>query len=94
MTLNKLKINVEKSYFIMFGSKHKITINSTDEIALYINDEKLKYTPTLKYLRITLDETLSWGPHVDNICKKIGQRNGMLCRLMPCLYGVGHLRIT
>ena len=85
MTLNKLKINVEKSSFIMFGSRHKITTNSTDEIALYINDEKLKYTPTLKYLGITLDETLSWDPHVDNICKKIGQHNGMLCRLMSVL---------
>ena len=87
MTLNKLKINVEKSSFIMFGSKHKIKINSTDEIVLCINDEKLKYMPTLKYLGITLDETLdeSWGPHVDNICKKIGQRNGMLCRLMSVL---------
>ena len=85
MTLNKLKINVEKSSFIMFGSRHKITTNSTDEIALCINDEKLKYTPTLKYLGITLDETLSWGPHVDNICKKTGQRNGMLCRLMSVL---------
>ena len=101
MTLNKLKINVEKSSFIMFGFKHKITINSTDEIALCINDEKLKYTPTLKYLGITLDETLSWGAHVDNICKKTGQRNGIyktlilpLSWIMPCLYGVGHHRIT
>ena len=80
-----LKINVEKLSYIMFGSKHKITMKSTDEIALYINDEKLKYTPTLKCLGITLDETLSCGPHVNNICKKIGQHNGILCRLMSVL---------
>ena len=67
-----LKINVEKLSYIMFSSKHKITMKSTDEIALYIND-------------ITLDETLPWGPHVNNIFKKLGQHNGMLCRLISVL---------
>ena len=49
---NKLTINTKKSNIVTFGTKHKI--NKSQDIKLYLNNEKLDRVPCYKYLGVYL----------------------------------------
>ena len=50
-----------------------------------IGNEKIEHAHSYKYLGVMLDATLSWNEHVDNMCKKLRQRVGVLSRLRQYL---------
>lgn len=49
--------------------------------------ESLKYNPFPKYLGVTLDRSLTFGPHLQKLSKKLGTRNNILHRLTGTSWG-------
>ena len=71
MKANKLSVNVDKTYYVIFQPKTK---KSTQDFSLSIDDKLItRYKQHVKFLDVLLDENLSWKPHINYICKKISQ---------------------
>ena len=68
----------KKSELVIFRSKTK---KELDEITIKTNKSKLSPVPNVNYLGVVLDEFLSWDAHVNNLCKKLAQNNGILSKL-------------
>ena len=71
---NKLSLNSGKSDLVIFRSKTK---KEPDELTIKINKSKLFPVPDVNYLGVVLP----WDAHVNNLCKKLGQTNGILSKL-------------
>ena len=52
---------------------------------LYINGEELDQVQSFKCLGVIIQENLSWGDHIDYICKKAYKRIGILRRIKHLL---------
>ena len=75
---NKLSLNSGKPELVIFRPKTK---KELDEITIKINKSKLSPVPNVNYLGVVLDEFLSWDAHVNKLCKKLAQTNGILSKL-------------
>lgn len=72
--INKLSLNLSKTKFIIFGNCKinkmvKLKFESVDIECVYEN----------KFLGITVDNKLSWKPHISNIKMKIYSRQLQYC---------------
>jgi hypothetical protein len=76
---NKLSLNVNKSKFIIFGSKN-VSVNSTN-LDINIDGVKLERVKHIKFLGVNIDEKLSWKVHISNIAKKISQNVGVMNKI-------------
>ena len=83
---NKLVINTAKSEFMFFGTPQKLA--HVRPLEIYFRCYPMKQVDSTKYLGVTLDKYLSWTPHVDNLCKNISSRIGILKRIRPFLDNV------
>jgi len=63
---NDLLLNPEKSEAIYFGTRQRLHSQSP---TLTVADCQISTTGTLKTLGVTLDSTLSFGPHIDNVVR-------------------------
>ena len=66
---NKLTINASKTNFILFHTVNKPIPHNFVEITTEFMD--IKRVTSFKYLGITLDETLNWSEHVNNLCESL-----------------------
>ena len=66
---NKLTLNSEKSSFTIFKSSRKIIPILPDRID-FLN-QHIKREPHIKFLGITLDETLTFNLHINELCNKL-----------------------
>ena len=73
---NKISLNCDKTEVIFF---HKPGTKVPD-IKLRINGKRIIASKNIKYLGMFLDETLSGGPHCQNLTKKLKRANGMLTK--------------
>jgi hypothetical protein len=86
---NKLCLNVTKTKYIVF--RPSLTSRNMDNVHLQINDqniERISNTLNLKsfkFLGIYVDETTSWKPHVDHVCKKIARSNYIINKVKNVL---------
>ena len=78
LRFNKLSLNSGKSELVIFLSKTK---KEPDKITINTNKSKLPPAPNVNYLAVVLDDFLSWDAHVNNLCKKLAQTNGILSKL-------------
>ena len=76
---NKIKINCEKSKFIVFS--HRKTHNIT---SLRFGNGLIRAASSIKFLGILLDEHLKFKNHVSAISEKISKNIGLLYRLSKC----------
>ena len=76
LQMNKIKINYDKSKFMMFsyGKKYDLSI-------LKLGDKHIKVTDTIKFLGIIIDQHLNFRSHTSAISNKISKINGLLFRL-------------
>ena len=66
---NKLTINFDKTYFIIFWAKNKHIPQNINEIE--IDGHVIKRVISTKYLGVYVDELLNWRDHVSYISKSL-----------------------
>lgn len=66
MTVNKLKLNKDKTEFLIFSSKHSI-LNSSPEI--HFGSEIIRPAPHARNIGVIFDSSMSMSNHINMICK-------------------------
>ena len=89
MAHNKLHINMEKCCFIHFEpNSHKTKEIKPEEAIshqLKINEICLKKVTSTKFLGVTIDNKLSWGPHIKELKRKLNFAISTLSRIKNCI---------
>ena len=67
MNSNKLMLNPGKTEVMISGTKFRL--GQIDAVSLPIEDSIIPYQPSVKYLGVTLDQTLSMQHHISNVCR-------------------------
>lgn len=76
---NKLTLNLRKTCFSIF---HKTNMPIDDDYnALQIGDAIINRVNAVEYLGMTIDEILSWVPHVDKVLNSLTRYFGLFYRL-------------
>ena len=75
---NKLTINANKTKSMLIGSKQKF--HNTD-LNVSIAGSSIVKVNYVKCLGVIIDESLSWGPHVEYVEKTVSSNLGMLNRI-------------
>ena len=70
---NKIKINAEKTKFIIFSYRHKVTIPE-----LKLGESVLEQAVSAKFLGLLLDENLRFDLHIEHIARKVSKSSGIL----------------
>ena len=70
---NKLSLNLDKTKCMIFS-------NAIDRLPMNIvlDGKVLEVVSTMKFLGLTIDNKLSWKPHIDNVCRTISQNIGLI----------------
>ena len=76
LSANKLKVNFNKTKFIIFNYKKNIPIES-----IKFANHDIERTRSIKFLGIIIDENLSFNNHIDHISSKTSKSVGLLYRL-------------
>ena len=63
---NRLKINIDKTKFIVFKQKNKVIPLPK----IKINETELQSVNSIKYLGLVIDVNLNWSEHITYIIKK------------------------
>ena len=79
LSINKLSLNVKKTKFMLFHF-HQRNVNSFT-LKLAINSEPIERVREFNFLCLTIDEHISWTPHIQKISNKISRTIGIMCRL-------------
>ena len=79
---NKLSLNVAKKELMIIGSRQRLSAQCND-VEIRIVDQIIKRVDHAKSLGLTIDAQLSWGKHVEEICKKVSSAMGALKRVRP-----------
>ena len=80
LIMNKLKINYDKSKFIIFSYRKHFSLDT-----IRFGTNCISSTDSTKFLGIHVDNHLNFKPHVHSICNKISKVIGMLFRLNTVL---------
>ena len=83
LCVNKLALNVKKTKYMLFHYRQCDIGNLIP--SLKINDEPVERVTGFNFLGLTIDETLSWHPHVQKISNKISRTLGIMGRLKKFL---------
>ena len=83
-TENKLKVNINKTEVMIFGTAQKMA-RITDDICIKFGDKQLKVVKHFKYLGVQLDGGLSWSDHCQSILSKAGYKLHLMRRLNKIL---------
>ena len=67
MNSNKLKLNPEKTEAMISGSKYRLC--QTPSNSMSVNGTTIPYLPSVKYLGVTLDSSLTMERHIGNVCR-------------------------
>ena len=76
---NKLTLNVDKTKFMIFGTKR--ILDKFTNVRLTFNNNIIERVDEFKYLGVKLDSNLSWITHIDYLCKNVSKRIGIIKRV-------------
>ena len=76
---NKLTLNISKTKSMLLGSKHRV--RKTRHHPLHINNVSLDYVLSYKYLGITIDQSLNFNLHMNQLVKTISYKLFLLQKL-------------
>lgn len=79
MMLNPLKT---KCMVIATASKHRMLMNNSINLKLSLDGVEIEIVKQQKVLGITIHDTLSWKPHITNVCSSINRKIILLKRLI------------
>ena len=74
LALRGLSINVSKTVAMVIAPHSRACQSLPAGVRLLLQNEEARL------LGIIIDDSLSWSPHVDSICKKVGSKIGALRR--------------
>ena len=80
---NQLKLNAKKTKMVIFRKK-KLPQNH-ENLDVFLDGVKLSHDESAEFLGVTIDSTLSWDKHCNNVANKISRHNGMLNRVKHML---------
>ena len=75
--VNKLSVNGDKTKAMVFHSQNK-KVNLPE---IFIDNARIEFVKEFNYLGITLDNNLTWKPHLNSLSQKIAKTNGIMLRL-------------
>lgn len=78
---NKLTVNESKTKLMIFTTKPKYNTLPFKDLNIKLNQEKLKFVPSYKYLGVTLDSELNFNQHVKELRKRLAYRAYILAIL-------------
>ena len=78
LIVNKLSLNIKKTKCMIFHTPNTKFIFSP---TLMINNTQIERVTNFNFLGLTINENLSWKPHVDRIANKISKTGGIINRL-------------
>ena len=73
---NKLSLNLQKTKYMLFSN----TIESLPSDIIF-DDTPLECVSEIKFLGVTVDNKLTWKPHILNICKTLSRNIGIINKL-------------
>ena len=73
-------INVSKTVAMVIAPHSRACQGLPTGVQLLLQNEEVKLVSQTRLLGIIIDDILSWSPHVDSICKKVGRKIGALRR--------------
>ena len=73
----KLSLNVMRTKFMLFKPRHACRRDS-DLLSLYINSQVICQVENTAFLCVTIDESLSWKPHMSCVANKIPKSIGKI----------------
>ena len=76
---NKLTINFDKTFFLLFAAKNKRIHHNIKE--LVCDDIVLKRSSSIKYIGIIIDDKLSFHEHVNFLCKSLYRYFGVFNKM-------------
>ena len=76
-----ISLNWEKTHFIYFTTKN----NSFSNFDIIYKDKKLTTVDSIKYLDLTLDNSLSWKKHIEAIVPKLSAATFAMTVVQPFL---------
>ena len=79
---NKLSLNIRKTNYIYFKNLHSKDVLHND---ISIDGMIIVEKNSTKFLGITIDSSLTWGSHIDNICILASRAVGILYKMKYCL---------
>ena len=77
---NGLSLNIQKTNFMLFGSKH-IPLTDSRDFQIKIDSTNITRVATTKFLGIIIDEKLKWQHHISYVALKLSKSIGILNRL-------------
>ena len=78
---NLISLNWERTHFMHFTTKNK----SLSDLDIIYNDKRLATADSIKFLGLTLDNTLSWRKHIEAIVPKLGAATFAMRIVQPFL---------
>ena len=76
---NKLKLNVSKTQFIIFGSRRNVKLAAGKTLSF--NVDTISQSSVVNYLGVQLDNILSYDAHVSMLSRKISKQLGALSNI-------------
>ena len=83
LCVNKLSLNIPKTKFMIFHHKQRRIDHLVPD--LEINGNHIEFVETFNFLGITIDENLSFSPHIEKVSNKISRAAGILNKLKRIL---------
>ena len=78
MLRNRLSVNLDKTFGIVFSNR---PFDRDQLLQLKLDDRMLNVFDRCKYLGLTIDNSLNFSSHINNISKKISKTVGIMFRL-------------
>ena len=79
---NKLSLNVKKTHYVLFRSKHKsVPTIMTMKTQVKIMDECIKEVQSTKFQCVVIDCHLNWSKHIRYIKTKVSKGIGIINRI-------------
>ena len=78
LAVNKLSLNARKTKYMLFHTKGT---QFSYIPKIYINNVEIEKVENFNFLGLTINENMSWKPHMDKIANKISKYSGILSRL-------------
>jgi hypothetical protein len=78
MISNRLSLNVEKTFIIVFTNKLH-DVNQASNVCF--DDKIIKFCESGKFLGVTIDRRMSFGEHIEYVCSKVSKSIGIFYKL-------------